>query len=230
MQQSDEMTHGETADPLAGNACQLAWTVEDFKAQIRNHLVRTLGLTLEKATESDWWTAVCYSVRDGVLERGTQAQRVHDHQNVRRVYYLSLEYLMGRLLENSLVSVGLLKTARAALEELGQRESRRRAGWNNLLSAAFAATPAHVDSKPAVTEKAEAPVAPQPAPWAHIEVALAELTSRMKALDERETALIENAHLLEAQQSELLACLDAIRAELNGQANNGPAPHLKISA
>lgn len=120
MQQSDEMTHGETADPLAGNACQLAWTVEDFKAQIRNHLVRTLGLTLEKATESDWWTAVCYSVRDGVLERGTQAQRVHDHQNVRRVYYLSLEYLMGRLLENSLVSVGLLKTARAALEELGQ--------------------------------------------------------------------------------------------------------------
>ena len=131
---------------------------------------------------------------------------------------------------SKLAAAEIAERLESALEELGQRESRRRAGWNNLLSAAFAATPAHVDSKPAVTEKAEAPVAPQPAPWAHIEVALAELTSRMKALDERETALIENAHLLEAQQSELLACLDAIRAELNGQANNGPAPHLKISA
>ncbi|MDC0259355.1 glycogen/starch/alpha-glucan phosphorylase [Verrucomicrobiales bacterium] len=93
---------------------------DDLKEAIVAHLVRTQAHDPETATTMDWWMAACLAVRDRILERASVVREVHSQENVRRVNYLSLEYLMGRLLENNLVNTGMIDAAKEALAELGQ--------------------------------------------------------------------------------------------------------------
>ena len=58
------------------------------------------------------------AARDRILQRFMRTMEKHNNSNVRRVYYLSLEYLMGRLLSNNLHNAGLYSTAREALADL----------------------------------------------------------------------------------------------------------------
>ena len=95
-------------------------SVEGMKKSILYHLVHTLALDTETASPGDWGEAICYSIRDRIMERSSATRNVHRSQKVRRVYYLSLEYLMGRLLENNLVNTGLLGNTRQAVAELGE--------------------------------------------------------------------------------------------------------------
>ena len=60
------------------------------------------------------------AARDLMLERYIATQAVHSTKNVRRVYYLSLEYLMGRVLTNNLVNLRMRQVANVALKDLGQ--------------------------------------------------------------------------------------------------------------
>ena len=94
-------------------------TVEGLKRSILNHLRYTLAHAPEFASKADWWDAVCFAVRDRILERSSQSRIAHSKQNVRRVYYLSMEYLMGRLLSNNLHNTGLWDMTKQALNELG---------------------------------------------------------------------------------------------------------------
>ena len=91
-----------------------------FKADILRHLTYTLARDTTTAIRMDWWLATCFALRDRVLERFLRTQGRHASGNVRRVHYLSLEYLMGRLLRNNLSNLGMLESARAALSELGK--------------------------------------------------------------------------------------------------------------
>src|SRR5690606_21335904 len=59
------------------------------------------------------------AVRDRILDRLIETQSVHNDENVRRLYYLSLEYLMGRLLESNLHNAGVFEPTVQALKELG---------------------------------------------------------------------------------------------------------------
>jgi len=93
---------------------------EILKQEILSNLVHHQAHTPESATRGDWWRAMCIAVRSRMLERASVVHTAHTDQNVRRVYYLSLEYLMGRLLENNLVNLGLLDDCRDAIKELGQ--------------------------------------------------------------------------------------------------------------
>jgi starch phosphorylase len=93
---------------------------ETMKSSILNHLRYTLARHPESAQNDEWWTATCLAVRDRILDRFMQTQAVHHEQKVRRAYYLSLEYLMGRLLVNNVHNSGLFEPTREALEELGQ--------------------------------------------------------------------------------------------------------------
>jgi starch phosphorylase len=93
---------------------------EILKQEILSNLVHHQAHTPESATRGDWWRAMCIAVRSRILERASVVHTAHTDQNVRRVYYLSLEYLMGRLLENNLVNMGLLDDCREAIKELGQ--------------------------------------------------------------------------------------------------------------
>jgi starch phosphorylase len=94
-------------------------TKEGIKTSILNHLKLTLARDTESATRRDWWIATCHAVHDRILERFIRTMAVHNDENVRRVYYLSLEYLMGRMMRNNIWSAGLYDVTREALEELG---------------------------------------------------------------------------------------------------------------
>ncbi len=99
---------------------EVGGTKESIKTSILNHLRYTLARHAESATKDEWWTATCYAVRDRLLDRFMKTQEVHHEKKVRRAYYLSLEYLMGRLMVNNLHNAGLYTQTREALEELGQ--------------------------------------------------------------------------------------------------------------
>ena len=91
-----------------------------FRSLIQRHLVSTLARHEGSATPRDWWVATALSVRDTIHERMIATQGAHNAANVRRIYYFSLEYLMGRLFGNNLLATGLYDTAKAALTSLGQ--------------------------------------------------------------------------------------------------------------
>ncbi|HEX9781395.1 MAG TPA: glycogen/starch/alpha-glucan phosphorylase [Opitutaceae bacterium] len=94
-------------------------SVDDVQRSISNHLKFTLARDLSTATLRDWWTCTALAVRDRILERMIRTQGAHNQKNVKRVYYLSLEYLMGRLLINNLISAGILEQTEEALKNLG---------------------------------------------------------------------------------------------------------------
>ncbi|MCB1228675.1 MAG: glycogen/starch/alpha-glucan phosphorylase [Verrucomicrobiae bacterium] len=106
--------------PASLEAAGLDSSVESLKRDIRNHLAHTLAVDPNMAAPYEWWSAVCLMTRDRIMERSCQTRRVHRSEQVKRLYYLSLEYLIGRLLENNLVSLGLLENTREALSEMGQ--------------------------------------------------------------------------------------------------------------
>jgi starch phosphorylase len=93
---------------------------EVFRSLIKRHLVSTLARHPDSATPRDWWIATSLAVRDTIHNRMIATQTVHNNQNARRLYYFSLEYLMGRLFGNNLIATDLLATAEAALTSLGQ--------------------------------------------------------------------------------------------------------------
>lgn len=100
--------------------CAVLNTTDSLKLSITNHLRFTLGAYIETASENDWYVATSLAVRDRVMERATQSRRQHRAQGVRRVHYLSLEYLMGRLLENNLRNSGIYEATKVALAEMGK--------------------------------------------------------------------------------------------------------------
>jgi starch phosphorylase len=90
-----------------------------IKQSILRHLTYTLARDTHTAGTRDWWISTALAVREHVLARLIVTQGVHNDQNVRRLYYFSLEYLMGRLMENNLYNTGIVEATVAALRELG---------------------------------------------------------------------------------------------------------------
>ena len=90
-----------------------------LKDSIKRHLRLTLARHLKNASKREIWMATCYAVRDQVVDRFINTQSKHSEAKTRRVYYLSLEYLMGRLLNSNLCNAGVLEEAKVALDDLG---------------------------------------------------------------------------------------------------------------
>ncbi len=91
----------------------------DFRDAIHDHLKFTLARDPDSATKRDWWISTSLAVRDRILDRMIRTMAAHNQKNTRRVYYLSLEYLMGRLLTNNLINAGVRDQAVAAVKDLG---------------------------------------------------------------------------------------------------------------
>ncbi len=100
--------------------CSAHTTPESFKLSVTNHLRFTLGAYVETASANDWYVAASLAVRDCAMDRATRSRTLHRAQGVRRVHYLSLEYLMGRLLENNLRNAGLYDIAKEVLASMGK--------------------------------------------------------------------------------------------------------------
>ena len=90
-----------------------------MKESILHHLRFSLAMDRESATPRQWWLATAKAVQERIIERMLATQAVHHQEDVRRIYYLSLEFLMGRLFSNALYNAGLFHEAEHALTELG---------------------------------------------------------------------------------------------------------------
>lgn len=89
-----------------------------FKAGILAKLRYAVGKDPANAYEHDWFEALALATRDHVINGWEEAAVSVDRQREKRIYYLSLEFLIGRLLIDNLSNLGLLDVARQALSEL----------------------------------------------------------------------------------------------------------------
>jgi glycogen phosphorylase len=90
-----------------------------LKESILEHLHFTLAKDKYTATKRDLFQAVAYTVRDHMVGKWIKTQQHYYDVDAKRVYYLSMEFLIGRTLENSLVNLGLLENCRKAIHDLG---------------------------------------------------------------------------------------------------------------
>jgi len=93
--------------------------VESLKEAILGHLHFTLAKDKYTATKRDLFLSVAYSIRDQMVGRWIKTQQQYYEADVKRVYYLSMEFLIGRTLENSLINLRLLENCRKAVHDLG---------------------------------------------------------------------------------------------------------------
>jgi glycogen phosphorylase len=98
-------------------------STEDIKKSILEHLKFSLARDTHTATPHEWMLATSMAIRDRVMERFIDTMALQNDSRAKRVYYLSLEYLMGRLMRNNLVNLGIEDVTKKALESLGQNLS-----------------------------------------------------------------------------------------------------------
>ena len=94
-------------------------SAKGLKTLIQTHLKFSLARDSSTASKRDWWLATSKAVQSIIIERMIATQTAHHKKNAKRVYYMSLEFLMGRLFSNSLYSAGVFEEMEHALHELG---------------------------------------------------------------------------------------------------------------
>jgi glycogen phosphorylase len=93
--------------------------VEGLKRSFLEWLVYSVGKDARAATRRDWFNTVALAVRDRLVDRWMDTTRTYYQADAKRVYYLSLEFLIGRLLTSSLDNLGVMDVARQALDRIG---------------------------------------------------------------------------------------------------------------
>src|SRR6516164_3672123 len=100
--------------------------IEEFKATVLAKLTLAVGKDVETATNRDWFVATALALRDRVIHRWLTADRASDAQGRKRVYYMSLEFLIGRLFNDVVGNLRYGDVVRVALEDLGVDPGRMR--------------------------------------------------------------------------------------------------------
>ena len=108
------MTKNKSAEIVPAIAC----TTKQMRQAILDRLHKTLATEEGKANNKAWWNATCYAVNELLFAKLTDTQKSHSGYDTRAVNYLSLEFLMGRLLSNNLHNLELFNVAQDALKSL----------------------------------------------------------------------------------------------------------------
>jgi len=90
-----------------------------FEKEIIDELKFTLARDSVTASRREWWIATSMAIQRIIIARMMKTLAVHNEGNVRRVYYLSMEFLMGRLFVNNMIAAGVLEEVTEALGNLG---------------------------------------------------------------------------------------------------------------
>jgi starch phosphorylase len=92
---------------------------ELFRSLIDHHLRFTLAKRRIQLSKSDWYRATAMVVRDMLVEKMLATEARVDRRNAKKIFYLSLEFLIGRSLENNLYNLGIIDVCRDYLAEAG---------------------------------------------------------------------------------------------------------------
>ena len=92
---------------------------EGFKKEVINNVKNLFRKNIEDASAQQIFQAVAYAVKDDIIDRWIATQKEYEKANVKTVYYLSMEFLMGRALGNNLINLTYYEQVKEALEEMG---------------------------------------------------------------------------------------------------------------
>ena len=92
---------------------------EAFKKSVKDNVKFLYRKTIEEATQEQIFQAVSYSVKDVIIDNWLATQKAYEEQDPKIVYYMSMEFLMGRALGNNLINLCAYGEVKEALEELG---------------------------------------------------------------------------------------------------------------
>ena len=92
---------------------------EEFKKEVKSSLRTLFRKDITEATGQQIFQAVAYAIKDYIVDMWIATHKKYEEQDAKTVYYLSMEFLMGRALGNNVINLGADKQIREALEELG---------------------------------------------------------------------------------------------------------------
>ena len=96
-----------------------AFQKEEFKKSVTEGLKYLYRKTLQEANQQEIFQAVSYAVKDVIIDEWLATQKAFDKQDPKFVYYMSMEFLMGRALGNNLINLTAYDEVREALDEMG---------------------------------------------------------------------------------------------------------------
>ena len=91
---------------------------ETFKKNVKENVKNMFRTTLEEANPQQVYQAVCYAVKDVIIDNWMKTQQVIDEKDPKIVYYMSMEFLTGRYLGNNLLNLTAYREVKEALEEM----------------------------------------------------------------------------------------------------------------
>lgn len=92
---------------------------ETFKQSVEENVKKLYRKTIDKANEQEVYQAVCYAVKDVIMDNWLKTQNAMDEEDPKMVYYMSMEFLMGRALGNNLINLTAYNEVKEALDEMG---------------------------------------------------------------------------------------------------------------
>ena len=90
-----------------------------FIKDVQDNVKNLYRKTIKEATQQEIFQAVSFTVKDVIIDKWLATQRSFDQQDPKMVYYMSMEFLMGRALGNNLINLKAYKQVKEALEEMG---------------------------------------------------------------------------------------------------------------
>lgn len=100
-------------------ARKLDFDKEAFKKEVVNNVKTLYRRTIDEATKQQVFQAVSYAIKDTIIDQWIATHKEYEKKNAKTVYYLSMEFLMGRALGNNLINLTCYNEVKEALDELG---------------------------------------------------------------------------------------------------------------
>ncbi len=91
----------------------------EFQKNVKQNVKNLYRRNLDEATPQQLFQAVAYSIKDYIIDQWIASQKVYEKQDAKTVYYLSMEFLMGRALGNNIINLGAWDEVKEALDEIG---------------------------------------------------------------------------------------------------------------